>query len=427
MADDPWSVDLLDRMRREGDPLADSTVKAVFDKGTVARGERAVDQARAQRRHSRRPLAASAGRVPSGERTAAELGGPCADPDAGESVFLRYGLTSFGILACASLPECYVLRDVAAVLGTTQRLDAHARRRIFETAMMVLSVMAEGGLAPGGSGIRIVQKVRLMHAAVRHLILTPPPAAAAGPPQSLADTLLAQRWPAERGTPLSQEDLAAVLLTFSYVMVRSWKHLGITLSPEEARAYLHCWNVVGHVLGIRDELLAHDLDDAARLFDAIKRTRAADTPDGRALTAAVIGVSESFAGPFRILLRPIPRILMRGLLQAETCAMLARAEARPLAHPRIGRSCEGWRVSSTGRPADAFQNLPDTARLSALISYRLLEDIVTLPRGGQRTAFHIPEKLARSWGVVTPLILTPPVVCGAPLRAAGSRQAPVRW
>src|SRR5260370_1443314 len=46
----------------------------------------------------------------------------------GERVFLRYGLTSFGILACASLPECSVLRDVAAVLGTTQRLDAHARR-----------------------------------------------------------------------------------------------------------------------------------------------------------------------------------------------------------------------------------------------------------------------------------------------------------
>ena len=97
-------------------------------------------------------------------------------------MFLRYGLTSFGILACASLPECYVLRDVAAVLGTTQRLDAHARRRIFETAMMVLAVMAEGGLAPGGGGIRVVQKVRLMHAAVRYLILSPPPRRPAGRP-----------------------------------------------------------------------------------------------------------------------------------------------------------------------------------------------------------------------------------------------------
>jgi hypothetical protein len=387
-------------MRREGDPLADSTVKAVFDKGTVA----AVNELLTKLvRNDDIPAGPWPPQLADYLRASERLPS-WADPAqirTGESVFLRYGLTSFGILACASLPECYVLRDVAAVLGTTQRLDAHARRRVFETAMMVLSVMAEGGLAPGGSGIRIVQKVRLMHAAVRYLILTPPPAAAAGPPSSLADTLLAQRWPAERGTPLSQEDLAAVLLTFSYVMVRGWRHLGITLSPEEANAYLHCWNVVGHVLGIRDDLLAHDLEDAARLFDAIKRQRAADTPDGRALTAAVIGVSESFAGPSRILLRPIPRILMRGLLQAETCAMLAvptlglwQSAYRPFLR-RVARL-----VNRTA--TDAFRDLPDTARLSALLSHRLLEDIVTLPRGGERTAFRMPEHLARSWGITSP-------------------------
>ena len=36
MADDRWSGAVLDRMRREGDPLADATIRAVFDKGAVA-------------------------------------------------------------------------------------------------------------------------------------------------------------------------------------------------------------------------------------------------------------------------------------------------------------------------------------------------------------------------------------------------------
>jgi hypothetical protein len=384
-------------MRREGDPLADSTVRAVFDKGAVA----AVNELLTTLvRNDDVPAGPWPPQVADYLATSAQLPG-WADPAlirAGERVFLRYGATSFGILACASLPECYVLRDVAAVLGTTQRLDAHARRRIFETAIMVLAVMAEGGLAPGGSGVRIVQKVRLMHAAVRHLILTPPHAAAAGPPGSLADTLLAQRWPAERGVPLSQEDLAAVLLTFSYVMVRGWTHLGITLSSEETRAYLHSWNVVGHVLGIRDDLLAHDLEDAGRLFDAIKQRRAADTVDGRALTAAVIGVCERFAGPSRILLRPIPRILMRGLLLPETCAMLAV--------PTLGLWHTAYRpfLRTVARffnrtRSHAFRDLPDAARLSALLSQRLLRDIVAVPRGGQRTAFRIPDQLARSWGI----------------------------
>ncbi|HEX2441543.1 MAG TPA: oxygenase MpaB family protein [Methylomirabilota bacterium] len=398
MADDRWSDALLDGMRREGDPLADATVKAVFDAGAVAAVNRLLTTLV---RNDGVPTDGLPAEVKGYLEASALLPG-WADPARiriGEGLFLRYGLTSFGILACASLPECYVLRDVAAVLGTTQRLDTHARRRIFETAMMVLGVMDEGGLAPGGGGIRIVQKVRLMHAAVRRLILATPAAApATGTPATLGDALLAQRWPAERGLPLSQEDLGAVLLTFSHVMLRSWRHLGITITPEEAEAYLHCWNVVGHVLGIREELMAHDVADAERLFEAIKRKRAADTPDGRALTTAVLGVTESFAGPSRILLQPIPRILMHGLLAPPTCTMLGVAALGVWAttyQPFLRLVARTTNMSAS----DVFRDLPVTAQLSALISQRLLDELVRLPRGGQRTAFHMPEKLAKRWGV----------------------------
>jgi hypothetical protein len=397
MAEDRWTPDLLGRMRRAGDPLADSTVGAVFTKGEVA----AVNELLTRLvRNDDIPPGPWPPQVAEYLRLSGELP-PWADGGLihlGESLFLRYGLTSFGILACASLPECYVLRDVAAVLGATQRLAEHARRRIFETAIMVLAVMAEGGLAPGGSGIRIAQKVRLMHAAVRHLILAPPSAPVGQPPASLADTLLAQRWPADRSTPLSQEDLAAVLLTFSHVVLRGWQHLGIDLTREEAAAYLHCWNVVGHVLGIADEMLARDVEDAARLFETIKQRRASDTPDGRALTTSLIGVIEGFAGPSQILLRPIPRILMRGLLLAETCEMLGVPGLG--VWPRVYRPLLRASVRVVnGVKSDVFQQLPGLAGASALISRRLLEDIATRPRGGARTAFHIPESLARGWGL----------------------------
>jgi ER-bound oxygenase mpaB/B'/Rubber oxygenase, catalytic domain len=397
MADDRWTPDLLDRMRRAGDPLADSTVRAVFDKGEVA----AVNELLTRLvRNDDIPPGPWPPQVAEYLRLSGQLPG-WADAGlirAAENLFLRYGLTSFGILACASLPECYALRDVAAVLGATQRLAEHARRRIFETAIMVLAVMAEGGLAPGGSGIRVVQKVRLMHAAVRHLILAPPAATDDRPPASLADTLLAQRWPADRGTPLSQEDLAAVLLTFSHVILRGWAHLGIELTRQEAAAYLHCWNVVGHLLGIADALLARDVEDAGRLFETIKQRRAGDTPDGRALTTSLLGVIEAFAGPSQILLRPIPRILMRGLLLADTCQMLGVPGLG--VWPRVYRPLLRASVRVVnGVKSDAFQQLPGLAGASALISRRLLEDIVTRPRGGARTAFHIPESLARGWGL----------------------------
>jgi hypothetical protein len=400
MADGRWTEDLLDRMRREGDPLADSTVKAVFDKGQVA----AVNDLLTRLvRNDDVPAGPWPPQMQEYLRSSAQLPAwaDAARIRVGERLFLRVGLSSFGVLACASLPECYVLRDVAAVLGATQRLAEHARRRIFETAIMVLAVMAEGGLAGSGSGIRVVQKVRLMHAAVRHLILTPPSAGAERSPATFADALLAQRWPAERGTPLSQEDLAAVLLTFSHVILRGWTHLGLELTDGEAAAYLHGWNVVGHLLGIRDELLARDVADSAALFEAIKRRRAADTPDGRALTRSLIEVCESFAGPSQVLLRPIPRILMRGFLRAETCDMLGVPRLGPW--PLVYRPLLTAAVRVVnGVRSDVFQGLPGLAGLSALIGRRLLEDIVTRPRGGARTAFHIPEQLARGWGITAP-------------------------
>ncbi len=397
MADDRWTADLLDRMRRAGDPLADSTVRAVFDKGEVAAVNELLTRLVRNDDIPPGPWPPQVAEYLRLSGPAARVGRRRAHPRRGEPVpALRP--QSFGILACASLPECYALRDVAAVLGATQRLAEHARRRIFETAIMVLAVMAEGGLAPGGSGIRMVQKVRLMHAAVRHLILAPPAATDDRPPASLADTLLAQRWPADRGTPLSQEDLAAVLLTFSHVILRGWAHLGIELTRQEAAAYLHCWNVVGHLLGIADALLARDVEDAGRLFETIKQRRAGDTPDGRALTTSLLGVIEAFAGPSQILLRPIPRILMRGLLLADTCQMLGVPGLG--VWPRVYRPLLRASVRVVnGVKSDAFQQLPGLAGASALISRRLLEDIVTRPRGGARTAFHIPESLARGWGL----------------------------
>jgi hypothetical protein len=122
--------------------------------------------------------------------------------------------------------------------------------------------------------------------------------------------------------------------------------------------------------------------------------RLADT----GVSASLLGVCESFAGPSQILLRPIPRILMWGLLLPETCEMLAvpRLEPEHLAYRPLLRATV--RIVN-GVKSDVFQGLPDIAGVSALFSRRLLEDIVAQPRGGARTAFRIPEQLARSWGI----------------------------
>ena len=107
-----------------------------------------------------------------------------ADPkriERAEALFMDYGALSVTVLFCASLPECYVVPDLAAVLHATGQLEERAEHRIRTTGAMIFPVMMAGGLTrPDGAGIAQVLKVRLIHATVRNLILRASPQEALG-------------------------------------------------------------------------------------------------------------------------------------------------------------------------------------------------------------------------------------------------------
>jgi uncharacterized membrane protein len=222
-----------------------------------------------------------------------------------EAIFFDHGILSCTILYCASLPECYVLSNSAEALQATAQLVNNTEHRIRTTAAMLFPVMLKGGmLTEDGSGVAQILKVRLIHAIVRNMILHGSPEEAmrllsdqhhskgAGilPPLPLQSTdgiyqaLAANGWKiVEYGLPSNQEQLAYTLLTFSYVFLRSMRTLGIGLSSADEEAYLHIWNVVGHVLGIRREFMVDTMPEAAALFTQIQehsRTQLV-TPDPR--------------------------------------------------------------------------------------------------------------------------------------------------
>ncbi|MBK8358138.1 MAG: DUF2236 domain-containing protein [Comamonadaceae bacterium] len=140
-------------------------------------------------------------------------------------------------------------------------------------------------------------KVRLIHATIRHLILhgdpeqmpgavaaQPPAGPSAGGHGALYQALLAHGWDIEaRGLPCNQFELAYTLLTFHYVFLRGMRTLGLGLAPADEDAFLHAWNVVGHVLGVRDDLLPASYDDAAASFERMQAFGRAQTaaPDAR--------------------------------------------------------------------------------------------------------------------------------------------------
>jgi len=258
-----------------------------------------------------------------------------------EKLFMSHGAMSCTLLFCASLPECYVLPQLAGVLHIAGQLEANTEHRIRQTAAMIFPVMMRGGLmSPGGTGVAQVLKVRLIHATIRHLILRGNPAQVRGhvprrqrgEPAGMHQAMSDNGWDVDaQGVPCNQIELAYTLLTFSYVFLNGMRKLGQRLSHEDEEAYLHTWNVMGHVLGIRREWMAHTMDDAAALFDRIQaRARTVVvTPDARpALGRALMNtMANSIHVP---VLRHIPVPLTQWLIGRQTARDIGVDEQVPL-------------------------------------------------------------------------------------------------
>ena len=274
-------------------------------------------------------------------RTARQLPG-WADPAKiarAETLFMDMSMTSCTLLFCASLPECYVIPELAGVLHAAGQLEQHADYRIRSTAAMIFPVMMHGGLLGAGGGVAQALKVRLIHATIRHLMLRGAPATAAQdsapiPAQprqgeGLHHALFAGGWDVSRnGLPCNQDELAYTLLTFGYVFLRGLRQLGIGLPGADEEAYLHTWNVLGHLIGIEHGLMPQTMAQAEAMFSAMQaRGRTASyLPDPRpALGAALMQTMENEI-PLAVL-KPFPVLFTRylcGTDATETLALNAR-------------------------------------------------------------------------------------------------------
>jgi uncharacterized membrane protein len=256
-----------------------------------------------------------------------------------EILFMDYGALSCTLLFCSSLPECYVIPDLSAVLHVAGQLEQHTEYRIRATAAMIFPVMLRGGLCqPEGGGVAQILKVRLIHATIRNLILRGSPEEAllflgdqrylkgAGviapltttSSDSMHQALFAHGWKiGEDGLPCNQEELAYTLLTFGYIFLRSMRTLGLGLSQADEEAFLHTWNVVGHILGIRRELMVDTMAEAEILFAQMQKRGRANPylPDPRSTLGTSLMSTMEKVIPFRIL-KPFPVLLTRYLCGA---------------------------------------------------------------------------------------------------------------
>lgn len=384
----------LAAMQRRADPLADQTISDIL--GEWPAGDAALDAAQWRRLETVNRLigewtdnATLQGWQARGDGVDASLARaldhyvqtaqalpPWADArkiERAEHLFMEHGALSCTLLFCASLPECYVIPDLASVLHTSGQLEQNAEYRIRSTAAMIFPVMLHGGLGPQGAGVAQVLKVRLIHATIRNLILRGSPQAAVqqllaggdgkipalarqprGGRQAMYQAFFARGWDlGSDGLPCNQEEQAYTLLTFSYVFLRSLRRLGIGLPPADEEAYLHAWNVVGHVLGIDRALMVETMPDGHALMDRMQARGRAEpvTPDPRpGLGRALMQTMENSL-PWAIV-KPFPQLMTRTLCGAAAASDLGLTQPVPWPSALLF-----WAVLLLARALDAVVRL----------------------------------------------------------------------
>jgi uncharacterized protein (DUF2236 family) len=376
MASNRWNDTMLDAMRLTGDAPADAAIGAVFEGGEVKAAQSFMTHlmTNAQVLPSSLPPAlrefvnqSSAGALPAS-----------ADIEAAQSLFVDHGPEILITLGCYALPDAYAARKGVKVLHQTAYLAKRPNRRLFRTMQMVIDVMMPGGLGPKGRGIRTVQKVRLMHAVIRH---------------QLGHDAQACWDDHSFGVPINQEDLAGTLLTFSFLAVDGLRKLGANISAEAAEAYFKAWCGVGKVLGVLPEMIPNNLEEAAELKALISHRQFAPSDEGREMTQALIEMLEKNSPP---LMEGIPTGLMRLFIEREVADYLGIPDSELKKHlARI--------VVKFAKFVD--RDLEDSHWQAMIFRHHILsliEAMIEVEAGPQRDFFRLPTNLHQKWRGASP-------------------------
>lgn len=361
---------MLDAARMRGDALADRTVAAIFDSGRTAA---VIQLLGSLMRDDQSPGALPPAVLDYLANTADIIARTRESAAAGERLFAEHGPEIMALLCCYSLPSSYAAKKGVQVLHRTAYLAKRPNRRLFETSQFIVDVMSPGGLGPKGRGVRTAQKVRLMHAAIRRLIL--------------ADT--SNVWDtATLGVPINQEDLLGTLMTFSWIILDGLARLGVPLPADQQQAYLETWLAVGQLMGIEPALLPATVAEAQAVTALIEQRQVAASPEGREMMAALLTMMQSNVPRA---FHTVPGCLIREFLPPEVARFLDVPSHR--FEEELIRLVEHALL-----PLERFVDVE--ARRRALVrgfSLHLMGWMIGVETDGRPTKFTLPVSLTEAW------------------------------
>ncbi|NEA60387.1 DUF2236 domain-containing protein [Streptomyces sp. SID13666] len=363
----------MDALRTQGDELADATVATLFERGQVGTfnalmryvstaGQALPDALPEVAREFLHATSSPPHWVDWSEMEKARL------------FFLDNNVHVSTALSFASMPACYVVPHIARLLSATHSLK-YPSKRMAETGQFTVYLMQPDAFEAGSRFIPAAQKVRLLHASIRHHLKRE------------------DRWDvATLGTPICQEDMIGGQMMFSIQVLDALHRLGIHISAEGADAYYYAWKVVGAILGIDQNHVPHNLQEARAFSDLYMTRHMGPSQEGAQLTRQLIDLYEEVVpGTF---FDPVVSALIRYLI-GDTCADWLNV-------PRTT-----WDTVVKAAPAllGVLETLEDRSPLAAWALDRVghLTSILELSALTRGRVMHyaIPEQLKSDFGVDT--------------------------
>ncbi|MET7288825.1 oxygenase MpaB family protein [Streptomyces sp. NPDC005573] len=361
----------MDALRRTGDELADATVATLFERGEVGKFNTLM-----------RYVSTAGAPLPDGLPEVAReyleaTSAPPAWVDWGEMekarlFFIDNNVHISTALSFASMPACYVVPTVAKLLSATHSLK-YPSKRMAETGQFTVYLMQPGAFEAGSRFVPAAQKVRLLHASIRHHLKRE------------------NAWDTEAlGTPICQEDMIGGQMFFSMLVLDSLHRLGIHMSAEGADAYYYAWRVVGAMLGVDQDAVPKDLDEARRFLDLYMIRHMGPSEEGARLTRQLIDLYEEVVPG--TLFDPVVSALIRYLV-GDTCADWLQ----------VPRTRWDGVVKAVPHLLGVLESIEDRSPLGAWALDRLghltaVLELSSLTRG-RVMHYAIPEQLKKDYGV----------------------------
>jgi hypothetical protein len=360
-----------DPLRQAGDELADATVAALFARGEVGTFNTLM-----------RHVSTAGAPLPDGlpgvardylEATSAPPAWvDWAEMERARLFFIDNNVHISTALSFASMPACYVVPHVAKLLSATHSLK-YPSKRMAETGQFTVYLMQPDAFEAGSRFIPAAQKVRLLHASIRHHLQR----------DHLWDTQTL-------GTPICQEDMIGGQMFFSLTVLDSLHRLGVHMSTEGAEAYYYAWRVVGAMLGVDQEAVPKSLDEARPFMDRYMIRHMGPSREGAHLTRQLIDLYEDVVPG--TLFDPIVSALIRHLV-GDTCADWLQ----------VPRTRWDTLVKAVPHLLGVLETIEDRSPLGAWALDRLghlttVFELSSLTRG-RVMHYAIPEQLKKDYGV----------------------------